>query len=146
MFRHYLMVSARVNAEFALRELGVSAEELQRRLPQMDVNMQPDGLKTYLAAVLRAAVELREAESQKRSSGITSEALRYIDRNYTDPNISLNSVAESINISANYLSALFSQKTGLSFVEYLTKKRMAHARQLLRQTSKRSGEIAAEVG
>ena len=74
--------------------------------------MQPDGLKTYLAAVLRAAVELREAESQKHSSGITSEALRYIDRNYTDPNISLNSVAESINISANYLSALFSQKTG----------------------------------
>lgn len=146
MFRHYLMVSARVNAEFALRELGVSAEELQRRLPQVDVNMQPDRLKTYLAAVLRAAVELREAESQKRSSDITSEALRYIDRNYTDPNISLNSVAESINISANYLSALFSQKTGLSCVEYLTKKRMARARQLLRQTSKRSGEIAAEVG
>ena len=50
------------------------------------------------------------------------------------------------NISANYLSAVFSQKMGLSFVEYLTQKRMARARQLLRQSGKRSGEVAAEVG
>ena len=83
---------------------------------------------------------------RKRSNDITGEALRYIDRNFSDPNISLNSVAEASNISANYLSALFSQKVGLSFVEYLTKKRMARAQQLLRQTSKRSGEIAYEVG
>ena len=99
-----------------------------------------------LTAVLHAALELRETESQKRSNDITGEALRYIDRNFSDPNISLNSVAEASNISANYLSALFSQKVGLSFVEYLTKKRMARAQQLLRQTSKRSGEIAYEVG
>lgn len=146
MFCHYLMVSARLNAEFALKETGCGVEEFQRRLPKLDMNMQADGLRNYLTAVLRAAVELRETESQKRSNDITGEALRYIDRNFSDPNISLNSVAEASNISANYLSALFSQKVGLSFVEYLTKKRMARARQLLRQTSKRSGEIAYEVG
>ena len=41
---------------------------------------------------------------------------------------------------------MFSQKMGLSFVEYLTQKRMTKARQLLRHSSKRSGEIAYEVG
>ena len=35
---------------------------------------------------------------------------------------------------------------GLSFVEYLTQKRMTRAKQLLRQSRKRTGEIAAEVG
>lgn len=146
MFCHYLMVSARLNAEFALKETGCGVEEFQSRLPKLDMNMQANGLRSYLTAVLHAALELRETESQKRSNDITGEALRYIDRNFSDPNISLNSVAEASNISANYLSALFSQKVGLSFVEYLTKKRMARARQLLRQTSKRSGEIAYEVG
>lgn len=147
MFRHYLTVSARVNAELALREEGYDTEELMRRLPAMaELNMQTDGLKDYLASVLKIAVEQREIESQKRSSDIIDEALRYIERNYTDANISLNSVAEASNISANYLSALFSQKVGLSFVEYLTKKRMDRARQLLRQSTMRSGEIAYEVG
>ena len=55
-------------------------------------------------------------------------------------------VAKAINISANYLSAVFSQKMGISFVEYLTQKRMDKAKHLLRNTGKRSGEIAYEVG
>ncbi|MCR4682492.1 MAG: helix-turn-helix domain-containing protein, partial [Clostridiales bacterium] len=58
----------------------------------------------------------------------------------------LNAVARSINVSANYLSAVFSQKMGMSFVEYVTQKRMARAKQLLRQSRKRTGEIASEVG
>ena len=55
-------------------------------------------------------------------------------------------MAQAINISANYLSALFSQRMGVSFVEYLTQKRMARARQLLLKTNMRSSEIAYEVG
>ena len=35
---------------------------------------------------------------------------------------------------------------GQSFVEYLTQKRMTRAKQFLRQSNKRTGEIAAEVG
>ena len=75
-----------------------------------------------------------------------SSAIRYIEKNYTDEAISLNSVAQAINISANYLSALFSQKMGVSFVEYLTQKRMNRAKQLLQRTNLRSSEIAYEVG
>ena len=41
---------------------------------------------------------------------------------------------------------MFSQKVGLSFVEYVTKKRMEKAKQLLRKTDKKAGEIAGEVG
>ena len=44
------------------------------------------------------------------------------------------------------MSAVFSNKVGLSFVEYITKKRMAKAKILLRNTSKKSGEIANEIG
>ena len=55
-------------------------------------------------------------------------------------------MAKAINVSTNYLSAIFSQSMGQSFVEYLTMKRMTRAKQFLRQSNKRSGEIAAEVG
>ena len=146
IFISYLLVSARINAALTLQELGCSKDDFLRQLPATDRSMSAAELKEYLVSVLSLAVETRDTESQKQSGDIVDTAVKYIDKNYTDENISLNSVAQAINISANYLSALFSQRLGVSFVEYLTQKRMTKAKQLLRQSSKRSGEIAYEVG
>ena len=145
VFRHYLMMSVRIHAQVVLQQLGCGAEDFGR-LPQPEVNLPAERLGEDIAAVLHAALQLRDLKSQKVSSDIVDSAIRYIERNYTDENISLNSVAQAINISANYLSALFSQRMGVSFVEYLTQKRMARARQLLLKTNMRSSEIAYEVG
>ena len=145
MFRHYLLLSARINALAAAEMLGLDRELLARRLPQPELDA-PQALRAYFAAVLRSAIALREEESIRRSGGIVDSAIDYIDLHYTEESISLNTVARAINVSTNYLSAMFSQKMGLSFVEYLTQKRMTRAKQLLRQSGKRSGEVAAEVG
>ena len=108
--------------------------------------MGDEQLRVYIARVLELALQVRDDESQKQNSSIIENAIKFIDQNYSDESISLNVVAKAINISANYLSAVFSQKMGISFVEYLTQKRMEKAKYLLRNTAKRSGEIAYEVG
>lgn len=145
LFRHYLIFSARINALEAIHEQGLSREELTSRLPPPEPDAAVD-LREYLREILQAALALRDEESLRRSNGIVENALQYIEEHYADESISLNAVARAINVSTNYLSAVFSQKMGRSFVEYLTQKRMARARQLLRQSGKRSSEIAAEVG
>ncbi|MBP5261581.1 MAG: response regulator [Clostridiales bacterium] len=146
MFRYYLLVSIRVNVELALKEAGIDQSEITKCLPTFDMNSAAEEVRGYLNDILTVAIKMRDAEAQKRGNDITDSALNYVNQHYADSDISLDSVAEAINISANYLSALFSNKVGLSFVEYITKKRMAKAKQLLRSTSKRSGEIASEVG
>ncbi len=146
LFKHYIIMSARINAELVLQEIGCSKDDYLGQIPSPELDLPPEDLKDYLVKVLSAAVDMRDLETQRQNSDIIDSAIRYIDKNYTDEGISLNSVAQAINISANYLSALFSQKMGESFVEYLTQKRMTRAKQLLRQTGKRSGEIAYEVG
>ena len=146
MFRYYLLVSIRVNVELALKEADIKSEDVAGRLPTVDMNVTPEEVHGYLKEMLTVAIKMREAEVQKKGNDITDSALKYINLHYADADISLDSVAEAINISANYLSALFSNKVGLSFVEYITKKRMAKAKQLLRNTGKKSGEIAAETG
>ena len=55
-------------------------------------------------------------------------------------------MASTVDVSANYFSAIFSQEMEMTFTEYITKKRMERAKLLLRQTEKHSGEIAVEVG
>ena len=146
LFRYYLLVSIRVNVELALRETGVEDPDINFLMPSVDMDIAIEEIRSRFVDYLKSAITLRDAEAMKRSSDIIDSALRYIDSHYTDEDISLDSVAIASNISANYLSALFSQKVGLSFVEYVTKKRMEKARQLLRKTDKRSGEIASEVG
>ena len=145
LFRHYLLLSARISALAAAGELGLEREQLARRLPQPELDAAVE-LRDYFAQVLRTAIAMRDEESIRQSGGIVDSALAYIDLHYAEESISLNAVARAINVSTNYLSAVFSQKMGLSFVEYLTQKRMTRAKQLLRQSGKRSGEVAAEVG
>ncbi|MBO4459557.1 MAG: response regulator [Clostridiales bacterium] len=146
LFRYYLLVSIRVNVELALKEADVDSEQILDSLPTFDMNTKAEEVKGYLNDILQVAIQMRDAEAQKKGNDIIDNAVKYINEHYADEDISLDSVAEEINISANYLSALFSNKVGLSFVEYITKKRMARAKILLRNTSKRSGEIANEIG
>lgn len=146
MLRHYLMMSARINAELALTEFGGDKEQFKAAVPMPDFNMPAADLKDYLVCVLRTAIDQRASLSLQRNNDLIEQAILFINRNYADENISLNSVAKRVNISSNYFSALFSQRVGMSFVEYLTQKRMDRAKQLLQTTAKRSGEIASEVG
>ncbi len=145
MFRQYLLLSARINALAAAKEMNFNRSQLEARLPAPDIE-ESANLRGYLSDVLHAAISLRDEEAKRQGSRLVESAIAYIDSHYTDESISLNSVAQAINISTNYLSAVFSQTMGLSFVEYLTQKRMTKAKQLLRHSRKRTSEIAAETG
>ncbi len=149
IFREYVMLSIRFNATLEVQSYGFAQEDFLRQLSCLDdVEQEVDNvrLRHYVVEILQRAILLRDKVSGNQYRTILNRAIRFIDQHYTDENISLNIVAKAINISANYFSGIFSQEMGLTFVEYVTGKRMELAKQLLRQTGKRSGEIAYEVG
>lgn len=149
LFCQYLMLNVRFTTIAFIEELGYVQEEFLNELPGVQMvsrHVTADELKSYLGEMLRKALEFREKESRSRSRDIIRQALAYIDENFADENISLKEVAGYTYVSANYFSAIFSQEMHQTFVEYLTQKRMERAKELLRQTDKRSAEVAAEVG
>lgn len=73
-------------------------------------------------------------------------ALDYIEKNYADSDVSLNSICDELAMSTSYFSSVFKHHTGETFIEALTKKRMEKARALLEQSGKRTYEIAELVG
>ncbi len=72
-------------------------------------------------------------------------ALQYISRNFATP-ITLQEVAEHVNLSAPYFSGLFKQVCGTSFKEYLTMIRIEESKRLLTNTSDSIIDIAVAVG
>lgn len=96
--------------------------------------------------LLERAIVLSDRAMDSQGKKLIKKALEYIEENYTKDTVSLNEVASTVDVSANYFSAIFSQEMEMTFTEYITKKRMERAKLLLRQTEKHSGEIAVEVG
>ena len=73
------------------------------------------------------------------------QCLEYIGKNYAS-NISLDNMAQAVNISKSYLSMIFKQETGINFITYLTRYRVERAKELLLRTNMKIYEIADKVG
>lgn len=79
-------------------------------------------------------------------SSVIQRAKAYMNRNYTDSELSLQRVAYDAHISPSYFSILFKQSFGVSFIAYLTDLRMTRASELLCHTNQKVYEISYAVG
>lgn len=73
-------------------------------------------------------------------------AVEYIEEYYSYEDLTLEKVAAACFISPAYLSSLFTQTLGVSYIEYLNNTRMAHAKTLLSDHSLRLKDVARMVG
>jgi two-component system response regulator YesN len=74
---------------------------------------------------------LKEHIKKGQNTGNISRIINYIKDNYSDPNLSLQRVADEFHVSPSYLSRIINQKIGISFIEYLTEIRLNKAIELL---------------
>lgn len=148
MFRTYLLLNVRFTTLAYLNAMGTVSEEELGVIKNFspDTNMQSADVERFFCEILQSAMDIREKESDYQSKHILRKSQEYIDSNYTSENLSLNEVAVNVGVSANYLSAIFSQNTNQTFIEYVTEKRMSKAKKMLKDTDLSSGEIASAVG
>ena len=71
-----------------------------------------------------------EAEAPLRGKAFAQRASNYIERSYMQP-ISVERLADNMNIDRRYLSRLFKRDFGLTVQEYIIKVRMEHAMDFL---------------
>ncbi|PID85598.1 MAG: hypothetical protein CSA11_10330 [Chloroflexi bacterium] len=103
----------------------------------------PD-LRAWTLNSLTELMALVPARSQRQDP--IQLAITYIQENYQRSNISLQQVADEVNLSQSHLSSQFKSRTGTSYVKYLTAIRMDNAKKLLRTTDKSVASISEMVG
>lgn len=99
-------------------------------------------VEKYAQEVFDELQELNSSSGQRQGM----LAMDYIQKNYMDPGLSLNSICSYLNISTSYFSTIFKEMTGETFIEVLTKVRMEKAKELLENTTMKNYEIAEKVG
>ncbi len=148
MFQQYILLNLHFCLTSFAEKLGYDKSEIDDYLKFIcDERIKStEDLEKIIGAILRKGIKLREESSKGRNQSVVRTALQYMEENFADDSMTLNRVAGVANVSANHFSALFSQEMEQTFIEYLTQLRMNKAKELLRCTDKRSGEIAIEVG
>jgi two-component system response regulator YesN len=147
IFCRYLTMSIYFAAIKYLDSIGCSIDILWSPEFRPDDSISTiDAASRYVHKVIKQTIESRDLESIKQQRDILRQAMDFIDKNFSDASISLDRVAKEVNISPNYLSAIFSQEVGQTLIDYLTLKRIDEAKRMLRQTDKLLFEIASEVG
>ena len=150
IFRHYIIMDGYSAIMKFLKALKYPKEKMDSSL--MSMNSIADQLSNledcskFYKSILREAIDLRNKNSQKRYSGLIDKAKEYMRLNLAASDLTLDKVASTVNVSPNYFSSLFTQETGMTFIEYLTVIRMEKAKEYLRCSSRKITEIGYLVG
>ncbi len=99
----------------------------------------------FIDFLFRVRTKLDE-QYEKNLGEIVANVLNYINNNFSKEEITLQEISKNMNVSYHYLSKIFKDEIGKSFVEYLTELRMGKAMQLLNNPNISIKEIAQSVG
>ncbi len=144
-FRHVLM-SVLDRFSFFFEKDAEAFTQLTEALTEIDKCQNVKSLRKAFNTFLS---DLHKSMQQKRKGSNHDAALdakEYIDRNFSDPDLSLRLLAERAGLSPAYLGKIFTAVTTWSFNDYLNHVRVEAAAELLRDTNLPVNSISEQVG
>lgn len=102
-------------------------------------------LKDFVQKILIECINSLLSIKGQEDNPLIKKVCEYIDSHLAEE-ISLEQMSDYVNVSSFYLSKLFREETGITFMNFLTDKRLEKARALLTETDLSIKEITAETG
>lgn len=96
------------------------------------------------SAVEKLASEVKRKLEQKHTSSYVEQCRDYVQKHYREK-IYLDDIADTLGVSASYLSRLFSKETGERLQDYITRVRIERAANLLTYSNESLSKIAEYV-
>lgn len=104
-----------------------------------------EDVRDFISLYLREIMSGINSAKEKPLGFAIENVMKYIKEHYNE-NLSLQKLSEVVYMHPTYLSKLFKEKTGETFLEYLTKVRIDQAKKLLQNLSLRIYDICEMVG
>lgn len=104
-----------------------------------------DAVSHFMTEMFQAYCRLVRKHAIKKYSPPVQKALVYIDSHLAD-NLTLSTLADTLNISSSYLSTLFKKEVGQTLTAHINTQRIKHAKYLLETTKLQVQTIAQHCG
>lgn len=146
LFRQYLIIDVRMAVQDFLRSIGKEEQEFLLDGTEVQKACQTESnMRSVIKRLLEQCMDQRESPNSDPKGKIIEQAKILVEEHFREA-LSLGEVANRIGVSQSYLSRIFRQESGVTFVDYLNGQRMEEAKKLLRCTDKTIAEICYEVG
>lgn len=99
----------------------------------------------YISYVFEKITGYVEENKHSQQSHVLERIHQYLEDNYSEE-ISLDTVAEVVNLSTSYLSFIFKEISGRNFVDYVNEFRVEKAKILLEESALNIAQIGERVG
>lgn len=103
-------------------------------------------LKSHLLGMTEEICLQVEERNRDRKDNLYSQLVEYVNKNITEPNISLELVAKEFSISPSYLSIFFKEHAGITFSNYIRNRRIEEVKRLLVSSNRSIQDIITCVG
>ena len=102
-----------------------------------------DDLNNHIASTLDRIEQLLKNSDH---NGPVKTALYYIEKNYSNSNLSIIDIAQHCNVNANYLCGMFKSSTGKTINNYVNNLRIEESKKMLLETNLHIAQIADSCG
>ena len=102
--------------------------------------------KSCLRLMKRGAPKKSSDKANNLQQKLKEDIMSYIDTHFIDPQLNQPTVSDHFGLSVYSLSRFFKEHMGIGFSEYITGKRIAHAKELLVTTDMSVSAVAQAVG
>ncbi|UJF31916.1 helix-turn-helix transcriptional regulator [Paenibacillus hexagrammi] len=127
-----------------LREMSsIDSQEEEAIWSKLDKSESVKHLLQVMTQLVNAGLE---GTNKKKNSELLMAAAKDYIRTHYSSDFGIDDIAGTLGISSSYFSLLFKQYFGETFVEYMTKHRMEHAKSMLLLSDKSITEIGKAVG
>lgn len=144
---HHTFIDFLSAAKSGLEKLELNnVDSIKNKLDYDNWNLlsSVDETESYICDVFESILTGRHASAPEYSASVR-KAIAYIEEFYAS-NITLEEIADHIEISKSYLSMLFKQETGINLVAFLNQYRIGQGKKLLTTTNLKIYQIADAIG
>ncbi|MBQ9936825.1 MAG: AraC family transcriptional regulator [Oscillospiraceae bacterium] len=130
--------------ENAVKSINEQAKVVKMLDSLLKALKTPQGSEYFLA--LSVFYEIMHLSTEAPILKGAENAVRIIDNSFTEPNIDIDTLCSSLNISHSHLCRLFKEQYGTTMIKYIVKKRLELSKKLLRSTELSINSIANSCG
>lgn len=118
-------------------------KDMQKEIKTFDTLKQ---IESWFLTLYSNITEVNRKNRENKYEEIVQYTIRYIEENFQNPDISVETISDLVNLSPNYLRTLFKDSVGKSISRYLTDLRFDKAREYLIETELAANKIGEMVG
>ncbi len=145
-FHIYHLVDTILNYSQNDAAINISGKHFQAMLDNITLCTNMQALKKAFLNILKAICGISQEKYDEKMQSFTNNIKKYVNENYMDCNLSIASIADSMNLNPKYMSRLFKEENEEGLLDYINTVRIQKAKSILASLDITLEDLALMVG